>query len=1733
MKISNTIIKYNKLYWSFLLLIASIMIWPLQTRAQTANQYSFTATTQTFTPLVSPTNSSLAATADDNMSSTISLGFTFNFENIPYTNCRVSSNGQLILGGSGTASGGNNLATTSSTERPGVAPLWDDIQCTAGVKYLTTGSAPNRVFTAEWLNMEWNYSSTTAVLSFQVKLYEGTDVIEINYRQEATAVNTASGGASIGIMGVSSNDYISIQDVTTNTISTSTSQNGIVTKPATNALYRFTPPPACSGTPPGGLTSLTATPGCGTGNFSLAVAAAYERGTQYIWQSSPDGISWTNLLIGDTLSGYTAAPITTPTYYRRNTTCISTTLVGSSSAILVKPVYAGISQSTAAVCGDSITLSVTNRSAGISTFQWLESSDSLVWTPIFNATSATQKVISPLAKTYYRVYVTCSATSSFDTSIAVTVNPVKAGTTNISASVCMDSTTLNLTGSSSGSSLTFNWLQSTDSINWTPMGITTAAAKFPSPLSAMFYKSVVTCGLSSDSSVARKVAEPCQGFKYNVVRNAASAFTSIQSTGTLFNWRETDGDDNSTLPVLFPSGFNFTYNGTVIPAFYACTNGWLTLDTVTAYSVAWTNDLTTTSPKYILAPFWEDLVTLGNSFATCNNIKYQLQGTAPNRVMVVEWAEMERYQYGAPSLNFQVKFYEGSNNIEYVYGKMQPFDGTGTGDFNYSIGMTGNNPAGGQKLSLLVPNTANFSNTLVNNALTQTPLCNTSYLFTAGGTFSPTNTSSIPSNDSSGAPIILTVNPTPCTDACGTYYTSLNATASGTAISPVSGNPDDDVWFQFVAPLSSQVNISLISSSGYDPAFQVMTASFDTTGLGAAGSRNASSSALESVVATGLVAGNPYLIRIFNAGTGAGSTSGAFALCVNEIIPPPINDDTAGAIVLTPKTTCTPTAGTTLAATASVQAVCGGIADDDVWYKFSPKAYTDTINVTGTGTFRAHVQVLTQSMVSLSCLNTTVNGGTVNAVVSGLSLDSVYFIRVYHTNAGTAGANFSICITGDSATTPVVKTLTPSNLYNTIVNLSGNITSNGGFPVTKSGIVVGFSANPVIGGSDVDSTTSPVVTSGAFSKIIDGLTPSTLYHYRAYAQNVLGIAYGPDSTFTTAANPSPAGLTVIAATNVQATTATVGGTIVINGGSTVTSSGVIYSTTPNPTLGSPGVIDTVTNPAVISGPFTLAISGLTHSSKYYYRAYAINGAGAGYSTQDSFTTGILITALPYSQNFEGGKAGWSDVATGGGNNWILGTPAKVVLTGAHSGTKAWVTKLVDNYDDNHNAAIVSPQIDLTTATNPVIRFYHKFSVEANYDAMVLEISINNGAWTKLDATQGTGTNYNTPNSYAWYNTVSANGGTVVAAPKFTSTSSYSAPTDYVSNNNGWLESATYLTGAAGQNNVKVRFRYGSDGSGNGEGWAIDDIEIVDVAAAPTTPASAVNLTNVNGTTTKVNWTNGNGTGRLVVARLTSTPAVAPADNYLYTPNTTFGAQDSTGLGNYVIYSNNAATVVATGLTNFTDYTYDVYEYNGKYMHIKFTSPSSNNATTLPVKLNSFTGVTKASDVLLDWNTASEINNKGFEIERSVDGRNFSSVNFVKGAGNSSRSISYSFIDAKAFDKAGSSALYYRLKQVDFDGSFNYSPILRVTKTATEMTALTVYPNPYANDFTISFAANNAGNAQVEIVDIQGKTVAHTSSIVVNGNNVIPMTETAYLQLGVYFVRLTINGDIQVIKLVKN
>ena len=141
---------------------------------------------------------------------------------------------------------------------------------------------------------------------------------------------------------------------------------------------------------------------------------------------------------------------------------------------------------------------------------------------------------------------------------------------------------------------------------------------------------------------------------------------------------------------------------------------------------------------------------------------------------------------------------------------------------------------------------------------------------------------------------------------------------------------------------------------------------------------------------------------------------------------------------------------------------------------------------------------------------------------------------------------------------------------------------------------------------------------------------------------------------------------------------------------------------------------------------------------------------------------------------------------------------------------------------------------------------------------------------------------------------------------------------------------------------------------------------------------------------------------------------------------------------------------------------------------------------VPVELASFTATTNGNEVLLNWSTATELNNLGFEIQRSIDGKEFFTVGFVNGHGTTTEQQSYSYAD-KNLDNGN---YYYRLKQVDYDGSYEYSDVIEVDYRASSSYLLEqCYPNPFNPTTSIGFGVQTKSNVKIIVLNAIGEEVA--------------------------------------------
>ena len=239
------------LYFFALILIANTCL------AQVPN-YAFQAVSGTYTAITGGTNVILTygtstVPYDDGVATpanAVPIGFTFNYNGTDYTTIRPCANGWATFSSTAltanTDTWTNNLISgPAANQRPLLAPLWDDMDMGAvgAVTYLLTGASPNRVLTIQWAGAKWDYGALSGVMSFQIKLYETTNVIEFVYKQETGSVSgTNGGGASIGITGTANNSFISLADASANpAYSYTTETTTILTKPATGQIYRWIP----------------------------------------------------------------------------------------------------------------------------------------------------------------------------------------------------------------------------------------------------------------------------------------------------------------------------------------------------------------------------------------------------------------------------------------------------------------------------------------------------------------------------------------------------------------------------------------------------------------------------------------------------------------------------------------------------------------------------------------------------------------------------------------------------------------------------------------------------------------------------------------------------------------------------------------------------------------------------------------------------------------------------------------------------------------------------------------------------------------------------------------------------------------------------------------------------------------------------------------------------------------------------------------------------------------------------------------------------------------------------------------------------------------------------------------------------------------------------------------------------------------------------------------------------
>lgn len=205
-------------------------------------------------------------------------------------------------------------------------------------------------------------------------------------------------------------------------------------------------------------------------------------------------------------------------------------------------------------------------------------------------------------------------------------------------------------------------------------------------------------------------------------------------------------------------------------------------------------------------------------------------------------------------------------------------------------------------------------------------------------------------------------------------------------------------------------------------------------------------------------------------------------------------------------------------------------------------------------------------------------------------------------------------------------------------------------------------------------------------------------------------------------------------------------------------------------------------------------------------------------------------------------------------------------------------------------------------------------------------------------------------------------------------------------------------------------------------------------------------------------------------------------------------------GSVLDYSNGTAVgslVTGSGFTNFSPFGIAA-------------------AAALPIELLSFNAQKQTNSTLLSFSTASERNNERFEIERSADGRRFEVIGTVKGAGDSQETLHYQFSDLQPLRGLN----YYRLKQVDTDGAFSYSPVVSVQFGTTN--GLSVFPTPATETMNVRLETSLSSDAPWQVIDMGGRVLLNGLFEAEQQDFQIPVST---LNAGAYVLRITAGNGV--------
>jgi len=762
--------------------------------------------------------------------------------------------------------------------------------------------------------------------------------------------------------------------------------------------------------------------------------------------------------------------------------------------------------------------------------------------------------------------------------------------------------------------------------------------------------------------------------------------------------------------------------------------------------------------------------------------------------------------------------------------------------------------------------------------------------------------------------------------------------------------------------------------------------------------------------------------------------------------------------------------------------------------------------------------------------------GTASSVGT-ITSNSFYSLASNDFVLGTANAGATVLLA-------TVMTNAVSRISTATATMGGNVTNDGGGAVSDRGVCWNLTGSPTTS----DSKLSAGSGTGVFTSYLTGLTPGLTYHVRAYATNSAGTAYGNEVVFSTLASIVVPTVTTSSVSNIQVTTAICGGRVADWGGDSVVAKGVCWNTTGNPTLSGNHTTD-----GSDTGSFTSGLAPLTGSTTYYVRAYATNGAGTGYGNQVTFTSATpqpdttVVVAKDGSGNYTTVQAAFDAAPSNYTGHWIIyvknGTyyekdtlasgKINVVLQGqSRDSTIITFDDYGDKYGGNGSGSpgtsgSFSVAIDASDFTAENITFRNTYSPQAGISGTQAVALRSNGDRQqflncKLLGFQDTYYTWGGSGTGRLYlkdcfieGTVDFMFGRDIAV--------FDSCTIHEMRNGGTLTAGSTdpssLFGYVYRNCTIIADSVGYDGNVDaafylGRPWQSSPRTVFMHCYEP------VNLS-------PAGWMSWNVNPALFAEYNCFGPGSSDTGRVKWSSQLTDSAAALYSLANIFAKSSASSSLI---LYNWMP---------------SVATPADNwpfiTDTSFSVQLVSFTSNVQGTNVILNWQTTSEINNAGFNVLRKGQSdanyvliASYKSDSSLIGLGISNVGKPYTFTDTTVHRKGTYS---YELQSVSIKG---------VTKTFSQLSATGVkqagslpksfallqnYPNPFNPTTTITYDVPEAAKVKIDVFDILGNRIATLVDESKPAGEYTTLFDGSQLASGVYFYRMLAGSYVSVRKLI--